>query len=227
MSQGASPEDADPNPDAVAAGAAEAVRRLGHALTGHLPNRGLLTRVAALANDLAAEIEQEPRRDKRHEMLERGRLGEFVRTGAWPGPVDDGAPIEFDRFSIIGGPLSPFGMGARYQRQGNEAHARITLGPAFEGPPTRAHGGVVAAVVDEVMATLLSVLGTVAYTGRLTVDYVRAAPLGVELNFRAWLDRQEGRRIHIGCEGSAEGVVFVRGDGVFIEQDPARLLELG
>ncbi|MEA3214120.1 MAG: hypothetical protein QOJ19_276 [Acidimicrobiia bacterium] len=223
MSQGASPVD----PDAAAAAAADAVRRLGHALTGHLPEGELLARVEALASDLAAQIEQTPRRDKRQEMLERGRLGEFLRTGAWPGPVDDGASIEFDRFSIIGGRLSPFGMGAHYHRQGNEAHARITLGPAFEGPPTRAHGGVVAAVVDEVMATLLSVLGTVAYTGRLTVDYVRAAPLGVELNFRSWLDRQEGRRLQIGCEGSAEGVVFVRGEGVFIEQDPARLLEFG
>lgn len=207
--------------------AAAAVRRLGHALTSHVVPDETLRRVRELAAELAEQIEAAPRRDKRQEMAEHGNLGEFLRTGVWPGPVPDGAVIEFDAHSMIGGPLNPFSMGARYHRVGEESHCHVTLGPAFEGPPERAHGGVVAAIVDESMATLLRVLGTVAYTGRLTVELVRAAPLGVELVLRSWLEGREGRRLHIRCEGSAEGVVFVRGEAIFIEQDPARLAQLG
>jgi hypothetical protein len=219
--------EAESDPDAAARAAATAVRRLGHALTGHIVADETLIQVQHLAAELAEQLEGGPRRDKRQQMLDRGNLGEFLRTGVWPGPVPDGDTIEFDPHSLIGGPLNPFGMGARYHRAGEESHCHVTLGPAFEGPPERAHGGVVAAIVDESMATLLRVLGTVAYTGRLTVELVRAAPLGVELLFRSWLDRRDGRRLHIQCEGSAEGVVFVRSEGVFIEQDPARLAEPG
>jgi acyl-coenzyme A thioesterase PaaI-like protein len=206
--------------------AAWAVRRLGNALSGHLTDPSLLDEVVTACQALAARIEAGELRDKRIEGAHRGRLGEFLRTGTWPGPVPDGSEIEFDARSIIGGPLNPFGMGARFWRHGGEARCRVTLGPAFEGPPGRAHGGVVAALVDETMATLLPVLGMVAFTGRLAVDFVRAAPLRTELELRSWLVERQGRRLHIACEGTAEGVVFVRAEATFVEQDPARLAEM-
>lgn len=208
------------------AAAAAAVCRLGNALAGRNAPAELLARVTAAAEALAREAEAAPRRDKREEMANRGRMGEFRRTGVWPGPVPDGSAIDFDRSSFVGGPLSPFTMGATFWRQGDEAHGRAVVGPAYEGPPDRAHGGAIAALIDETMGSLLSVLGRVAFTGRLAVDYLAAAPVGVELRFRSWLVAREGRRLIIGCEGSADGAVFARGEAVFVEQDPARLAAL-
>jgi acyl-coenzyme A thioesterase PaaI-like protein len=230
--------DLEPSPAAAARGATPgadadtdaerramlAVRRLGHALTGWVVPGDLLAEVADLASRLAERAEAGIPRNKRAEMNERGRMAEFLRTGEWPGPLPDGSPIDFDHRSIIGGPLSPFGMGAVFWREGDEARCRVTLGPAFEGPPGRAHGGVIAAIVDEAMGALLPALGTLAFTGRLSVDYLRPAPLGVPLEFRSWLAGQEGRRLHIACEGSAEGVVFARAESTFVEQDPRRLV---
>ncbi|MPY94976.1 MAG: hypothetical protein GEV08_18535 [Acidimicrobiia bacterium] len=207
----------------VATRAAAAVRRLGDALAGHVAPDELLARAIALAEELAAAVEAAPQRDKRAEMASRGRMGEYLRTGTWPPPVPDGAVIEFDRGSFVGGELNPFTMGATFWRQAEEAHCRVVVGAAYEGPPERVHGGAVAALVDETMGSLLSVLGKVAFTGRLDVRYLEAAPLGVELRFRSWLVGRVGRRLNIACEGSADGVVFTRAEAVFVEQDPARL----
>lgn len=217
-------QDGTPGPDEAAERAAAAVRRLGHALAGRQAADDVLTRVAEVAEALAADLEVGPPRDKHTEMAVSGRLAEFTRTGRWPGPVPDGSAIDFDRRSLVGGPLNPFAMGSRYERRGDEVRCLVTLGPAFEGPPGRAHGGVVAALIDETMAALMPVLGVMAFTGRLAIDLLAAAPLGVELELRAWLARREGRRLHVSCEGRAGEVVFTRAEGTFIEQDPARIV---
>lgn len=213
-------------PDAAGAAAAASLRRLNDAVSGRDLSPELLARVAVVVDELAAIAAEAPPRDKRTEMATQGRMGEFLRTGRWPGPVADGSTIDFDRRSFVGGPWSPVAMGAIFWRHGDEAHGRVVVGRTYEGPPDRVHGGAIAALVDETMGSLLSVLGGVAFTGRLTVDYLRAAPLGVELRFRSWLAGREGRRLMIAAEGSAEGVVFARAEAVFVEQDPTKLANL-
>jgi acyl-coenzyme A thioesterase PaaI-like protein len=223
---GAGRDDRGEDELAAAHRAAASVQRLGDALVGHVVDDELLDRVAAAADELAEVARLGVRRDKRSEMASRGRMAEFLLTGEWPGPVGDGEVIEFDHSSFVGGPLNPFAMGATFWRQGDEAHCRVLAGPVFEGPPGRVHGGAIAALMDETMGCLNSVLGTVAFTGRLSVDYLQAAPLGVELRFRSWLDHKDGRKLNFAAEGSAEGVVFARGQAIFVEQDPARLAAL-
>ena len=63
------------------------------------------------------------------------------------------------------------GMEANLWRTGDEAVVEVALGPAFEGAPGQAHGGVVAALFDEVMGLALSVTGSLAFTGKLAVTY--------------------------------------------------------
>ncbi len=224
MTQAADHQQGAEGSDEAAERAAAAVRRLGHALAGHQVPDDVLLRLADVVGALAAEVEAGGPRDGHAAMAVGGRLAEFKRTGRWPGPVADGSAIDFDRRSVVGGHLNPFAMGARYERRGDEVRCLVTLGLAFEGPPGRAHGGVVAALIDETMGALMPVLGLMAFTGRLAIDLLAAAPLGVELEFRAWLASREGRRLHVGCEGTAAGVVFTRAEGIFVEQDPARIL---
>jgi hypothetical protein len=37
--------------------------------------------------------------------------------------------------------------------------------------------------------------------------------------FRAWVDRRDGRKLHLGCTGTADGTIFVRASSVFITID--------
>lgn len=204
--------------------AVSAVRRLGNALAGHQADPSTLLQVADAANALAGAIEGGPRRDKRTEMADSPRMSELRRTGRWPDPPGEGEPIEFDPTSLVGGPLSPFGMGARYWREGDEAVGLVHCRRAFEGPPGRVHGGMVAAITDEVMGCVMRVVGVVAYTGSLTVRFVAAAPLDADLEFRARLADRDGRKLKVECVGRAGDLVFCRAEAIFVEVDASVLL---
>lgn len=217
--------ESHPVADEPAVRAALAVRRLGHAVTGRVLDDDHLLELADALEALAARAERGEPFDKQREMMTNGRLGSWLATGEWP-TVPDGEVIHFDPRSFVGGPLSAFGMGARYWREGDEAHGRVTLGPAYEGPPGRVHGGALAAIFDEIMGALLPAIGVMAFTGRLSVRYKRATPLGVPIELRSWLASREGRRLHLEAEAAADGVVFATAESVFVEQDPAVLIEV-
>src|ERR1700722_2511562 len=112
-------------------------------------------------------------------------------------PPPDGRGRTNFPYDIVTGKANPLGMAADITREGDEAVLRTTLGPAFEGAPGRAHGGTVAALIDEVMGFVLSINATTAYTGRLPVTYRARSPLGVEIEMRASLRARDGRKLHI------------------------------
>ena len=99
---------------------------------------------------------------------------------------------------------------------------RTSLGPAFEGAPGRAHGGTVAALLDEVMGFVLSIHATPAYTGRLTVTYRAPTPLGVELEMRARLRSRHGRKLRIEAHARHDTSLVAQAEGLFIAVDPER-----
>jgi acyl-coenzyme A thioesterase PaaI-like protein len=95
----------------------------------------------------------------------------------------------------------------------------VTLGAAYEGPPGHVHGGVCALILDHVLGATAHQPGRPAYTGTLTVRYVRGTPLG-PLRAEAHVDRIEGAKTfakgHIadgrGTTVTAEGVfIFPKG----------------
>lgn len=199
--------------------AASSLRRLGHALVGHDPDAELLARVAGLADELADAVESSPRRSRRGELLAEGRFLKAMETGRLSTPFPEGGPLELFADSVVSGAANPLGIGIQARREGDEAVAEVTLGPAFEGAPGRAHGGIVAAILDETMGFLLPVLGVVAFTGSLTIDYLAPTPLHEPLEFRAGLRTRGGRRLYIDAHGRAGETLFVSASGTFIQID--------
>ena len=57
------------------------------------------------------------------------------------------------------------------------------------------HGGVVAAMFDEVLGMTQSLSGQPGMTGTLRIRYRRPTPLHRELRFEGTLDRVDGRKI--------------------------------
>jgi acyl-coenzyme A thioesterase PaaI-like protein len=121
---------------------------------------------------------------------------------------------------IVTGKANPLGMAADITRQGDVAVLRTTLGPAFEGAPGRAHGGTVAALMDEVMGFVLSIHATPAYTGRLTITYRAPTPLGVEIEMRAWLHSREGRKLQIEADAHHGTTLLAHAEALFITVNP-------
>ena len=200
--------------------AATALRRLAHAMIAHRVDVSLLHRMAAEADRLAAAIETQPRRDRLEELLGSPRFAAALQGGSLARVVEDGAFVDLFHDSPVSGSASPLSVGLRIRREGEESIGTVALAPGWQGAPGRGHGGVVAACVDETIGGLLPVLGTMAFTGRLSLDYVAPCPLGEPLEFRARLDRREGRKLHIVCTGAGPRGAFVEASSVFIAVKP-------
>jgi acyl-coenzyme A thioesterase PaaI-like protein len=193
--------------------AAAALRRLGHALMGHEADALLLERVARAAEQVAVDLEAGPARQRDALELKR-RM--FDRE------VADGARVTHFEECFVSGPWNPMGIAIEVHREGDEAVAEVELGPAFEGGPGRSHGGIVAAIFDDVLGYLLTLNRVPAFTGELTVRYLAATPIGQPLTFRARLVSRDGRKLLTEGEARADGRTVATAQALFIAVDPGR-----
>ena len=79
---------------------------------------------------------------------------------------------------------------------------------------------------DEMLGIANIAAGNPGMTARLTVHYRRPTPLFLELRFRAWVDRVEGRRIMSRAELWDGDTLTAQADGLFVRPTPARALEI-
>lgn len=201
------------SPDDARARAAAALRRFGHTLMDRQADDDLLARVTAAAERTTAELETAPRRTRDYLR---------IKQQFFPGDVGEGQRVVHFDECFVSGRWNPLGIGMQVRRDGDGVVATVNLGAAFEGAPGRAHGGIVAAIFDDVMGYLLSVHQIPAFTGELTVRYLAPTPMGVELTYRSWVLHRDGRRLLTEAEATADGDKIATATATFIEVDPSR-----
>ena len=116
------------------------------------------------------------------------------------------------------GPHHPDGLYVRAFRTEDGVVAPIVVARRYEGPPGAAHGGIVAAYMDEILgAAAFRGTNKIAVTGELTVRYVAPAPLETPLLGRGRMVTDHGRYIDV--EGTIEelatGKILSRARGRF------------
>jgi acyl-coenzyme A thioesterase PaaI-like protein len=193
--------------------AADVLRRLGHAIVAHDVGDVVFDHITTEVEALLAAVEATPERHRAPLDMVRSIFGAPPLQGAHRPRFPD---------SIVTGKANPMGLAADIGRDGSDAVLRTTLGPAFEGAPGRAHGGTVAALLDEVMGFVLAIHATPAYTGRLTVTYRGPTPLGIELEMRARLKSRHGRKLRIVAEAHHGTTLVAQAEGLFVTVDPER-----
>lgn len=120
-----------------------------------------------------------------------------------PGPAD-----AFHRCFGCG-PAHPSGLRVRVFRTDEGVLAPVVVPRVYEGPPGAAHGGIVAAYLDEILGgAVVRATGKIAVTGELTVRYLRPAPTETPLLGRGRLVADHGRYVDV--EGSLEEVGAAR-----------------
>lgn len=194
--------------------AAAALRRLGHTLVEREASDELLERVAAAAHRVADDLGAAPPRERDLVELKR-RMFEV--------DIADGERVSHFDECFVSGPHNPLGIAIDVRRDGDEAVADVHLGPAFEGAPARAHGGIVAAVFDDVLGYLLTLHQQPGFTGELAVRYLAATPIGQPLEFRARVTGRAGRRLLTAAEARAGGDVVAAATGTFVCIDLDRI----
>ncbi|MCF2533455.1 PaaI family thioesterase [Yinghuangia soli] len=105
-----------------------------------------------------------------------------------------------------------------------EVVADCTLSAAHSGPPGRAHGGVVATLLDHVLGLAASAAGVPGFTAGLDVRYRAATPYDVPLEVRARWTHCEGRKSFATGEILAGGRVTAEATAVFIAPPAMRTL---
>ncbi len=119
---------------------------------------------------------------------------------------------------FVCGLKNPFGLKLRFYQTGpGEVTTLYTAPEQFQGYPGVVHGGIVAAILDEVVGrAIMATDPTVSrfmYTARLTLRYRKTVPIGQPLRVVGWIDQDKGLR------ATAKGKVFDASDQVLAEAD--------
>jgi acyl-coenzyme A thioesterase PaaI-like protein len=126
------------------------------------------------------------------------------------------------------GTLNTHGLHLDLHVEVGRAWADLTLPDRFQGWNGIAHGGVLAAILDEVMAWSLVGADDWGVTARLAIDFKRPVEIGQTIRAEGWITRS--RRRIVDTEGriidAATGTVHARSTGVYVAADQARKREL-
>lgn len=106
----------------------------------------------------------------------------------------------------------------------------FALGSGINGYPAVAHGGLIAALIDEAMAVAMMRLRASAaafeknppgladiVTASLKVDFVKTLGTPGVVLVRVWVGGRRGRKWVLRAEMAGEGGVVARGEAVWVE----------
>lgn len=195
---------------------AQELRRGMHLLVGRNPSSAELTEFAAQLRVVFDQLDAASPRQR-------------ATSSAFSSDSSDSSgfanlliPAEGDTFADsldrpVSGAGNPFSVPMTMTRAGDTVVSTVTLGDGFEGAPGRSHGGVVAAIFDDLFGSVPMLLGKIAFTASLTVEYVAPSPVREPVTFRGWVDRIEGKKIFVAGDAHHGEALVTRGSGLFID----------
>ena len=128
--------------------------------------------------------------------------------------------------SFVSGDSSGRRLSLRYFRHDPDRslRARVIFGPGTQGPPGHAHGGSMAAVLDEAMGGAAWMQGHPVVAAELTARFKTMLPLGARCVVEAWVSAVDGRKVRVaGRLRQGDGdTAFAEGEAVFITLDPKK-----
>jgi hypothetical protein len=155
-------------------------------------------------------------------------LAATVRSPGHPASVDDlrRGQRPFNPVVGAGNPVAP---PMHIRLEGDVALGTCTLGLAYEGPMTFAHGGISALLLDQIMGYATAAAGYPGVTGRLHVRYLSAVPLGAPLALRAEVIDVLGIRVAVRGTislATQPETSLVQADGRFLMLSPEQARRL-
>lgn len=142
-------------------------------------------------------------------------LKEIPELAGEPGwTVFDAPALVGDSLRFVSGDPTGKRFRVRYYRDlENRLVARVWFGPETEGPPGHAHGGSIAAVLDEVLGLAAWAAGYAIVVGRLNIHFQKLLPLRTVVEVRSRIISAEGRKVMV------HGGIHGPGDMVYAEAD--------
>lgn len=111
-------------------------------------------------------------------------------------------------------------LGFQLQFSVNESESRLvtrfSFRPEHQGPPGYAHGGSLAAVLDEIMGIAVGYFVHLALAAKIEVSYRLPVPLGEMVEAEAWVTVKRARKVYARGLLLYRGKPAVRGKGLYI-----------
>ena len=132
--------------------------------------------------------------------------------------------LAFDALSPVRGRLNPVAapltMQVAQREDGSQyiaGHARLSN--VYEGPPHGVHGGIVAALFDEILSASMALAPPPGVTAKLEVNYRHLTPVGEDLRLEAWITEERDRRVHAKATCHAGDTLTAQATALFIRID--------
>jgi len=121
-------------------------------------------------------------------------------------------------FCFICGSENSHNVGLRwYVDEKGVVSSEFTLTLAQQGPPGYAHGGLSAAVLDEVMGAAVWQAGFTVAAAKIEVNYRKPVPLEKLIKTKGYITRRVRRKIYARGEIFLDaGTLLVEGKGLFV-----------
>jgi acyl-coenzyme A thioesterase PaaI-like protein len=151
-----------------------------------------------------------------------------------PGPrrARAGGPIQDFTFEphhcFACGELNEHGLHLELHVDAEGYWTELTLEPRFQGWESVAHGGIVASILDEVMAWSVIGRGTWGVTARLNLAFKRPIPTGRPIRAEGWVTHDRRRTVNTAGHvlDGATSEVLATGEGTFMAVPPEQLAVL-
>jgi uncharacterized protein (TIGR00369 family) len=125
------------------------------------------------------------------------------------------------------GSLNEHGLHLDLHLGDRRSWTQLILDPRFEGWAGIAHGGIIATILDEVMAWALVAEENWGVTARMKVDYRRPILVGTPIRGEGWIVRSRRRLVDTaGRIVDADGNILASAEAVYVAADEARKREL-
>jgi acyl-coenzyme A thioesterase PaaI-like protein len=126
------------------------------------------------------------------------------------------------------GTLNASGMGLTLHVEPRRAWTDVTLEQRFQGWDDIAHGGILCAVLDEVMAWSLVAEDNWGLTARMAVEFRKPVEIGRPIRAEGWITRSRRRIVDTAAHivDVQTGQELATATGVYVAADEARKQQL-
>lgn len=120
---------------------------------------------------------------------------------------------------FVCGKDNPVGLQLPYYYDGEMARAELVIGDRYAGYPGIVHGGIVTALLDEIMEKAIEGLKIWAVTANLNVSFRQPTPTNEVLQLTGWITKPGSRVFRTAAKITlVDGKILAEAEGVFVKK---------
>ena len=128
--------------------------------------------------------------------------------------------FSLETHSFVRGRHHPQAAVTNYSIDGDALAATVIFTALHQNRPGYVHGGMTAAVFDDLLGAIQLGQPGGGPTAQLTVRYRAPVPINTPLDLSARVDRRDGRKIFISGQLTHDGALLAESEALFIGQRP-------